>query len=444
MKKSIKILLFTLLILLAFGITNVKAATANISANKTSVNVGESVTITVNINAAAWDVKVNGSGITDSIVGYNGDAENQKTTKTYSLDTSSAGTYVVKISGNVTDANETKAYPDQSVTVTVNKPVEKPAEEPKPAEEKPDTSTTTEKPAENKPTTQEPKESSKSSNNKLKMLGIRPNDFKNFKPSVTTYYVTVPYETSEVEVYAEKQESSQKISGTGNESLKVGSNTVKVTCTAEDGTTKTYTMYITREEENKVEEPVEEQPIEETPVEEIPAEEPEKEEEPTEQKVLGITGLNVIAKVEDGKTFEPELMPVFNENEYEYQVAVPLTATEVEVNVEAGSQASIEVMGNKELKDGINNVTVMVKIGEDTKIYQIVVNKVEMKPTSALSDTLITQLAIIAAIATAIIVAIIALIIAIVRSKRKNNVEVEEEISETEENKESETENKEE
>ena len=342
----------------------------------------------------------------------------------------SLGTYKFK----APDVTEDKTYSikfvieadnDETLTSTITVKAPEKQADPKPAEEIPPATTETPSTTTEAPVQETPKEEPKlSSNSKLKMLGIRPNDFSNFKSSVTTYYVTVPYEVSKVEVYAEKQEKSQKISGTTDSmSLKVGSNTAKVTCTAEDGTTKTYTIYITREEE--VKETVKEEPEEETPpvVEEIKTEEEtDVAEFIGKEKVLGITAIKVIAKVEEGKDYEPELMPEFREAEYEYQVTVPLTATEVEVNVESDTEATIEVMGNKDLKEGINNVTVMVKIGEDTKIYQIVVNKVEMKPVSTLSDELISQLAVIAAIATAIIVAIIVLIIAIIRSRKKNKV----------------------
>ena len=82
-------------------------------------------------------------------------------------------------------------------------------------------------------------------------------------------------------------------------------------------------------------------------------------------------------------------------------------------------EAKIEVMGNKNLVEGENSVTVIVKVGEETKVYQITVNKTQ-ETGSALSSDVIMQLAIIAAIATIIIVAIIAIIVMIVRSKRKD------------------------
>lgn len=441
MKKSITILLFSILLIFTIGITNVKAASATISANKTNVNVGDNVTITVSITGASWNVKVNGGGISDTIVGYNEDAENETKTKTYSLDTSNAGSYTVKISGDVTDADDSKIKPDKSVTITVNAPAPKPVEETPPPSTTAETPTTT---TENQNTTTEVPPTNTTTGNK-KEETEKPKEIS-FKEASGTVYTTVNNlnfrsvkDGSVIETISNK--------GTALERTGTASGKVRVIYKGKEGYVSSNYVSTTKPE-IKVEEKVEE-PEEETPpvVEEIKTEEEtDVAEFIGKEKVLGITAIKVIAKVEEGKDYEPELMPEFNESEYEYQVAVPLTATEVEVKIESDTEATIEVMGNKDLKEGINNVTVMVKIGEDTKIYQIAVNKVEMKPISTLSDELIMQLAVIAAIATVIIVAIIVLIIAIVRSRKKNK-EVESEVKEEvqqEPSNETETENKEE
>ena len=253
------------------------------------------------------------------------------------------------------------------------------------------------------------------------MLGIKPHDFKNFKSGTTTYYVSVPNDTEEVEVYAEKQESSQKISGTGTVKLKEGSNTVKVVCTAENGTTKTYTMYITREKAEEqttateTETPQQEEPVTEEPTEE----ENNTTDEIANEAVIGITNLTVTGKNEKGETVKLELAPDFNELVSEYGITVPLSITEVNVLAEAqDGEPTVEVMGNKDLKEGKNTITVMVTVGENKKVFQITVIRTAESATS-LSNEVMLQLAIIAAIATIIIVAIIALIIMIVRNHKK-------------------------
>ena len=378
MKNTFKLLLSTIIVFIAvliFSNTRVQAATATLTSSKT-VTQGDSVTVTANVTAGAWNLKLTGAGKSEGLVGQTSTTGNESASKSITFTASQVGTYEFKLTGDITDYNtEVTTDINQTCTITVKEPEqEKPVEEPEP-----------------------PVTPTKSSNNQLKMLGIRPNDFYNFKPGTTTYYVTVPNDVTQVEVYAEKQESSQQISGTGYKSLKVGTNTLKVVCTAEDGTTKTYTMYVTREEENT-----------------------DENTEGTEEKVLGITNLNIVGKNEKGETVGIELSPGFEENIYEYVLTVPLTVKDLEItaDVENGT-AEIEVMGNKNLIEGENSVTVIIKVGEETKVYQITVNKTA-ETVNTLSNEVITQLAIIAAIATIIIVAIVAIIIMIVKSKKKD------------------------
>ena len=89
--------------------------------------------------------------------------------------------------------------------------------------------------------------STKSSNANLSNLGITPNDFKGFKAQTTSYNVTVPTDVESVTIYANAQDSKAKISGVGKQNLQTGKNEFEVVVTAEDGTTKTYTLNITRD-----------------------------------------------------------------------------------------------------------------------------------------------------------------------------------------------------
>ena len=118
--KSIFLIIFAIAVLSIFS--QVKAATATISANKTTATVGDSVQVTVKINAATGNIKVSGSA-SDSIVGLDFDAKNKVTTQTYSIDTSKAGTYTVSISGDISDESAGENDPaikvSDSVSITV-------------------------------------------------------------------------------------------------------------------------------------------------------------------------------------------------------------------------------------------------------------------------------------------------------------------------------------
>lgn len=120
MKKIIKSIFLIIFATVAISLfSKVEAASATISANKTTATVGDSVKVTLKINAAAWNINVSGSA-SDSVVGFNNDAENQTTKKTYSINTSKAGTYSVSISGDITDASSTTPEKiSKSVTITV-------------------------------------------------------------------------------------------------------------------------------------------------------------------------------------------------------------------------------------------------------------------------------------------------------------------------------------
>ena len=127
MKKILKCVI-TIILFMIVGIVenNINAATANISASKTNAYVGESVTINVSINAAAWNLNVSGNGISPgAITGFNMEGTNQFTAKSYTLNTSSVGTYVISLKGDVSDgATDVTSDISKSVVVTINpKPV---------------------------------------------------------------------------------------------------------------------------------------------------------------------------------------------------------------------------------------------------------------------------------------------------------------------------------
>ena len=186
---------------------------------------------------------------------------------------------------------------------------------------------------------------SKSSNANLSNLGIRPHDFTGFSPSKTSYSVTVPSDTESVEVYAQVADNGAKVSGTGTVSLDEGENVVNVTVTAEDGTTKTYTINITRGG---------------------------TEEETTDEANQG-EGLAKLA-IQQIR----EMTPEFQTNVYEYTVKYIGENTSLPIEVEPTDETyQIEIVGNENLQEGENIITILVSTsgGENVATYQITVNK---------------------------------------------------------------------
>lgn len=408
LKHILIIIAFVLTIGLGTVISN--AAGTSISASSTEVEVGTPVTINVSVTAASWEISISGKGVSgDTFVGYTEQLDEKTTNKNYTLDTSKAGTYTISLTGTITDENGKTDKVSKEVTVEVKEPVVNPTPDPEP--ENPGTTTEPDnKPSEpttpNGGTTTEEKKSSEA---RLKNLGIEPNDFKGFKSNTLEYSVTVPNEVSEVKVYATARDSKAKIEGTGKISLKEGENIAKVEVTAEDGKTKkTYTIKITREKSAVVEQPTEEpQKPEET---QKPEEQPEEE--------LGLSELTIKDITMD---------PKFNPKKYEYTIGIKEDISSLEIQAKANDEkATVEIIGNENLKQGENIITILVTNSEsgESATYQIIVNK-NVKE-EVVGSTFGTKQKILIGVAIALVVIIIvAIILKIKLSKKDDEEEIE-------------------
>ena len=358
MKITKKIIILIIFSLIMIGInTKVNAASANITSNKTSMEVGETATIKVIVKAAAWQIKVSGPA-TINEADVSSDGENTTKTFTTSFKPSKAGTYEFNLSGNITDGDTMTPKPvSGSVKVKVTE------------EEDDDDRSSSSSSNTNKT------ENKVSSDATLKNLGINPNDFSGFKKTQTTYNVTVPNSTEKINIYAKATDSKATVTGTGSKTLKEGSNSFSVKVTAADKkTTKTYTLNITRKsEENEKKEQKE-----------------EKEEEEQEQEqvktALGVYKLSLQGIGDNNLTEEIELNKEFDRGTFEYLCDVSSDIKKVTVNAEAYEyNNSLKITGNEnELKFGENIITVSVSDGKDTIKYTIKVNKEENEKTENL------------------------------------------------------------
>lgn len=235
-----------------------------------------------------------------------------------------------------------------------------------------------------------------SSNANLSNLGIRPNDFSGFTPNTTTYNVIVPEDVEEVEVYAQAQDVGAVIEGTGNIELDYGENIAEVIVTAEDGTTKTYTIYITRQgEENQAE----------------------------ETQISNNEGLATL-RISD-VTMEPD----FVTDVYEYKVRYIGEATQLNIELTPTNEEYItEIIGNTDLQEGENLITILVTDEEENNVatYQLIVNKslvdYEAIAREEQEQRTRTIMLIVAGIIGVIIIVVITIII-IKKKKSKSDVE---------------------
>lgn len=98
----------------------------------------------------------------------------------------------------------------------------------------------------------ENKEEKKSSNSSLGSLVISAGTLSpEFSAATKDYTATVDYSCSSLAVTANPADSKASVTSvTGNDSLEVGENTVSVVVTAEDGSTSTYNIVVTRRAED--------------------------------------------------------------------------------------------------------------------------------------------------------------------------------------------------
>ena len=258
-------------------------------------------------------------------------------------------------------------------------------------------------------------ENKKSSNANLKNLGIRPNDFSGFKSGKTEYNVTVPNDVKSVELYAIKDYDKAKLTGTGTKTLQEGVNKLSVTVTAEDGTQKIYTVNVTREAKKEIDEQEDEElknEIEKNTIEENI----ESISFSDEQIGNGLVELEIS---------EVEINPNFKTDVYEYTAEYIGEATKLNIKTKASDESySIEIIGNSNLIEGENLVTILVsdEDGKNVATYQVNINK-SLVDVEALAKEIKIQEQkkknIILGGAIAVLVIIIIIIVIMAKSKRK-------------------------
>lgn len=426
MKKTLKTIIIIISAFFIYSIfSNVEAASASISASKKNISTGESTTITVSINAAAWNLKI-GDAVNKSIVGNTDDGENAKKTSTVSFSSKTPGSYKISLSGDVSDGttNATTQVSD-SVTVVVSEKSSEPKETKEP--EEPTFKNTNDKMYAKKEinvrksysassakigslkagesitrtgigsngwskvtyngttgyiqtsllTTEEP---AKSSDKALKTLEIANYSINpTFDPEITDYTVSIDKDDiDKLEIKAEPNDTKSKVEISGNENLKAGDNIIKITVTAEDATTRTYTINATKKK----------------------------------KVALGLSSLKI-----DGYT----LSPVFATDLLEYKVNI-LDVNVNSLNISAvanDEEAKVEISGNTSIKQGENTITIKVtsKDGTETITYKIIAIK-NIAETTTKNDNLILYGGI-----GIIVVLVIAIITIIIVSKKKSKQE---------------------
>lgn len=239
MRKLYRIVILMILgftIYTVLNVNKVQAASATISGSRT-VTQGESVTVTGSVTAGAWNLTLSGNGQSKSLVGQTSAAGNQSASTSISFNASTVGSYTFTLSGDITDFNtDATTYPNTSCTITVVAKQTAPANSTAPSGGNSSGNSSN-----------SGNSGGNTANNvtapTLSNLGITPHDFSGFSASKTSYTVNVPNDCTSVNLYASSKNGT--VSGTGNKSLKEGTNRFSVTVKNSAGS-KTYTVSVVR------------------------------------------------------------------------------------------------------------------------------------------------------------------------------------------------------
>lgn len=239
MKKVVKylsIIICTFII----SISYVKATSYDVWVTSTTMVVGNSITLTIKGNDLTGRINLSSNSSNISLEKSNVWIENNS--QSITITAKSAGTATITFipeEGMSNNNGDPVSLGNKTVTITVNS---KPTSNPSNGGNKTGTTTTP------KPTKK------KSSNNNLSSLTIEDYNLdKEFKKEVTEYSVVVENDVKKIKINAQLDDSSAKVEGTGEVEVKEGNNKIEIKVTAENGSTRIYTLNVTVKELNPIE-----------------------------------------------------------------------------------------------------------------------------------------------------------------------------------------------
>lgn len=229
--KTVSFILALLLILSAMTITAVAKDTASISIGSGSCDVGDEVSVSVSVSSSVdiymCDIWLNyDSSILQPVSGYSGGGggsirllSTDTTSFTVKFKAVDAGTSSISVStSNTIVSSATEDYMSVSAgtgSVSVKAPV------------------------------------TYSTDNTLSSLEISPGVLSPaFSPNVTSYTTTVGADCNKLTVSAAANDSNASVSVKGTR-MDPGNNTTTITVTAQDGSKRVYTIYTTKDSEEK-------------------------------------------------------------------------------------------------------------------------------------------------------------------------------------------------
>ena len=434
MKKINKILITIFLATVFTVFLNLKSVYARvISTDRSNVEPGSTVTIDVSSTTNVTSLKINNVSYPDltkvSVVNLKGgDVSGDKVIQTTAQEFSGAvgrysfkvpngysKTYTVTFSGRTVNKD---LVPENFTSVaTIKTKAEPKKEEPKKEEPKKYSEEVSKKEADksNKIAVEkaiDTTKSNKSSNNYLKNISTSLGTLSPaFNRSQTSYILSFPYDfdyktLEKISINAVKEDTKEKIEGTGVKAVKVGTNVYNLVVTAENGETRTYAIKLIKPEIS-------------------------------EDKNMRLATLKLSYIDESGKTVELPIDKTFNAETFEYSLNVEsiVKSIKIDTTLPEGSEGiKVSVSGNEDLQDGENVITItLVNEHDDTEnpkktIYTIKVNKAPavtaetaiMQPVEKAPEKKVNFKLIIGIILGIILLLIIILIILLIVSKKQS------------------------
>ena len=231
------------------------AGSISVSASKTTVKVGDVVTISTSISPGEYGVNATltkSSGAFEFVEGDNIYSDGGTPNNSIKVKAVSEGscTFSVRVINAFDDQLNETSMSSGSVTITATSASSN--NDSNSNKDNKDNSGSNTGNDNNANKDNENKEEKKSSNASLGSLVISAGMLSpEFSAATKDYTATVDYSCSSLAVTANPADSKASVTSvTGNDSLEVGENTVSVVVTAEDGSTSTYNIVVTRRAED--------------------------------------------------------------------------------------------------------------------------------------------------------------------------------------------------
>lgn len=251
-----------------------------------------------------------------------------------------------------------------------------------------------------KPQVEENKEDEnkeKSSNKALKDLVVQ--NYKlspEFTSENTKYTLEVTKEVDKLEITPIPEDSEAKVQIAGNENFKIGNNIVKITVTAEDGTTRIYTITVTKTNQSGNEE---------------------------EGNTLKLKSL----QIKEG-TLSPSFDPETTNYTVEVSDPASININEFITAIAEDEDVEVTIAESKQSESGNRVITIMLENSDGTKsgVYQITLKKSAIIPVGNLKQDIFKNnkiYFILGGIIAILLIAIIVVIILLKKTSKDSEIE---------------------